>query len=132
MKSVLLAPTGRAAKVLFLHSKKEAMTIHKKIYFQSQAEGQFSYVLGNNLHTNTLFIVDEASMIASESLNNSFSQNHRDLLEDLLRYVYNGKTGKVLLLVIMLSYLQLEVLIVQLWKSNFWKALTAFLLECYN
>jgi len=96
MKSVLLAPTGRAAKVLSLHSKKEAMTIHKKIYFQSQAEGQFSYVLGNNLHTNTLFIVDEASMIASESLNNSFSQNHRDLLEDLLRYVYNGKNCKVL------------------------------------
>ncbi len=96
MKSVLLAPTGRAAKVLSLHSKQAAMTIHKKIYFQNPSGGHHSYTLGKNLHTNTIFIVDEASMIASDYVGASTEIESRDLLEDLIRYTYNGKNCKIL------------------------------------
>lgn len=95
MKSVLLAPTGRAAKVLSGHSGKEAMTIHKKIYFQQRIKGKLVYNLGKNLHKNTLFIVDEASMIATENGLGEFTDS-RDLLDDLFRYVYNGFNCKVL------------------------------------
>lgn len=94
MKSALLAPTGRAAKVLAGHSGKDAMTIHKKIYFQGREKGKIVYRLGKNLHKNTLFIVDEASMIASEN-GLEFSES-RDLLDDLFRFTYNGFNCKLL------------------------------------
>ncbi len=94
MKSVLLAPTGRAAKVLAGHSGRDAMTIHKKIYFQSRDKGKMVYRPGKNLHKNTLFIVDEASMISSES-GTEFS-DARDLLDDLFRFTYNGFNCKLL------------------------------------
>lgn len=94
MKCVLLAPTGRAAKVLALHSNRDAMTIHKKIYFRDTTGGENAYSMGKNLHKNTIFIVDEASMIASGSLTTSFEQ--RDLLDDLMSYVYNGYNCKIM------------------------------------
>ena len=63
-KSILIAPTGRAAKVLSVYSKKQAFTIHKKIYwFKTNAFGNSFLSLQENKHTNTIFIVDEASMI---------------------------------------------------------------------
>lgn len=96
MKSVLLAPTGRAAKVLATHSKKEAFTIHKKIYFQEEFEGMSQFVLGKNLHTNTIFIIDEASMVSSDAGITSGSFEQRNLLNDLIRYVYNGKNCKLI------------------------------------
>src|SRR6056297_4046814 len=65
-KAVLLAPTGRAAKVLTGYTKRPAFTIHKKIYRQKSGKDGFGdFVLDKNLHTNTLFIIDEASMISS-------------------------------------------------------------------
>ncbi|HPT31530.1 MAG TPA: AAA family ATPase, partial [Prolixibacteraceae bacterium] len=67
MKSVLLAPTGRAAKVLMNYTGRNAYTIHKKIYRQkSSTDGFGTFVLDKNLHKNTWFIVDESSMIANE------------------------------------------------------------------
>src|SRR5690606_14728012 len=59
MKSVLLAPTGRAAKVISNYSKKQAFTIHKKIYFPKNEKGSVSFELQANKHRDTLFIVDE-------------------------------------------------------------------------
>ncbi len=98
MKSVLLAPTGRAAKVLSGYSEKQAFTIHKKIYFQNvRPDGGVRLVRKENMHTRTIFIVDEASMI-SESSNEDGSggiKNH-DLLADLLEYVYSGSTCKLI------------------------------------
>ena len=67
-KAVLLAPTGRAAKVISVYSKKPAFTIHKKIYFpKKQSNGGVRFVMQPNKHTNTIFIVDEASMIPDKS-----------------------------------------------------------------
>ena len=63
-KSVLLAPTGRAAKVLSNYAKKQAFTIHKRIYFpRSGKDGKVGFVLQPNKFSNTLFVIDEASMI---------------------------------------------------------------------
>ena len=67
MKCVLLAPTGRAAKVLSEHSNRDAMTIRKKLYFGAPMGGENSYSIGTNLHKSTLFIVDEASMLMIDS-----------------------------------------------------------------
>ena len=67
-KYVLLAPTGRAAKVIANYSEKPAFTIHKKIYFPKKSSGGgVSFTLQQNKHTNTIFIVDEASMISDEN-----------------------------------------------------------------
>ena len=67
-KTILLAPTGRAAKVFSGYAAQQAYTIHKKIYRQKQfAEGTTHFTLTENLHKHTLFIVDEASMINNES-----------------------------------------------------------------
>ena len=69
-RSVLLAPTGRAAKVLASYSKKPANTIHRKIYFaRTTKDGSIALKLQLNLHKETLFIVDEASMIQNSSMN---------------------------------------------------------------
>jgi exodeoxyribonuclease-5 len=98
IKSVLMAPTGRAAKVLSSYSKKSAFTIHKKIYRQKSSKDGFGvFVLDKNLHSNTFFIVDEASMISNQSNDISVFGSGR-LLEDLVKYVYNDKSCKLILI----------------------------------
>jgi len=97
LKSVLLAPTGRAAKVLSAYSKKAAYTIHKKIYRQKSSKDGFGiFTLDVNLHSNTIFIVDEASMISNATSENSVFGSGR-LLDDLTNYVYNDKRCKLIL-----------------------------------
>jgi ATP-dependent exoDNAse (exonuclease V) alpha subunit len=96
--AVLLAPTGRAAKVISNYSKKEAFTIHKKIYFPKKDKGGgVKFVLQPNKHRNTIFIVDEASMIPDvpSDFKNLESSS---LLDDLMSYVYSGHNCKVLLI----------------------------------
>ncbi|MBK0378939.1 ATP-dependent DNA helicase [Mucilaginibacter segetis] len=93
-RSVLLAPTGRAAKVITNYSGRKAYTIHKKIYRKKSALNvDESFMLGDNLAANTLFIVDEASMIADQLSGN----NRETLLHDLVNYVYNTKNCKLML-----------------------------------
>ena len=92
---VLLAPTGRAAKVLSRHSHTPAYTIHKYIYRQKRL-GEDIFTLNDNLHHDTLFIVDEASMISGLRDNPMFGSGI--LLDDLVRYVYNDKGCYLLML----------------------------------
>ena len=97
-KSVLLAPTGRAAKVISVYSKKQAFTIHKKIYFpKKMPNGSVDFVLQNNKHINTIFIVDEASMIPDRPQNGKLFENG-SLLDDLISYVYSGRNCKLILI----------------------------------
>lgn len=94
-KSVLLAPTGRAAKVLGHNAEKQAQTIHKKIFAKSQdADGTLYFSLAENLHKNTLFIVDEASMIGPGQ---DSGGPYTNLLESLLEYIFSGENCKLLL-----------------------------------
>ena len=96
--AVLMAPTGRAAKVIANYSKKEAFTIHKKIYFPKKSKGGgVSFVLQTNKHKNTIFIVDEASMIP-DTPNDSKLYENGSLLDDLMQYVYQGHKCKLLLI----------------------------------
>ncbi len=98
MKSVLLAPTGRAAKVIANYSKKSAFTIHKKIYFPKKgSDGNMQFVLQKNKHTNTIFIVDEASMIPDSKTGTKLFENG-SLLHDLISFVYSGKNCKIILI----------------------------------
>ena len=92
---ILLAPTGRAAKVLSRYSGEQAYTIHKQIYRQNQL-GVEAFSLSDNMHRNTLFIVDEASMLSANRDNTTFGSGC--LLDDLVRYVYNEKGCSLLLL----------------------------------
>ncbi len=95
-KSTLLAPTGRAAKVLSKYSKKSASTIHRKIYWINSNKSGNTYIkLKENSHSNTIFIVDEASMIP-ESSDKGFG--NRSLLDDLIEYVYDGAGCKLILI----------------------------------
>jgi len=97
-KFVLLAPTGRAAKVIANYAAKEALTIHKKIYYPKRSQsGGINFVLKPNTHTNTIFFVDEASMI-SEKSDNQTQFKEISLLQDLIRYVYAGKNCKLVLI----------------------------------
>jgi ATP-dependent exoDNAse (exonuclease V) alpha subunit len=97
-KYVLLAPTGRAAKVIANYSNKPAFTIHKKIYFPKKSSGGgVSFVLQPNKHKNTIFIVDEASMISDTNLDSKMYENG-SLLDDLISYVYSGSDCKMILL----------------------------------
>ena len=97
-KYVLLAPTGRAAKVLTSYSKRLASTIHKKIYRQkSHNDGMGQFVLDKNLQANTLFIVDEASMIANQEQEQSVFGTGR-LLDDLIEFVYSKEGCKLVLI----------------------------------
>jgi exodeoxyribonuclease-5 len=97
-KVVLLAPTGRAAKVISVYSKKQAFTIHKKIYFpKKQQNGSVDFVLQPNKHTNTIFIVDEASMIPDRPQNGKLFEKG-SLLDDLISYVYSGHLCKLILI----------------------------------
>jgi len=89
-KAVLLAPTGRAAKVLSGYSHTQAFTIHKKIYRQkSGKDGLGDFALDRNLHKSTFFLVDEASMIGDKALDNNIFGSG-DLLRDLIEYVQGG------------------------------------------
>jgi len=97
IKSVLMAPTGRAAKVLGSYAGRQAFTIHKKIYRQkSSKDGMGSFVLDRNLSRNTYFIVDESSMISNISSDTSFFGSGK-LLDDLLEYVYSGTDCRLIL-----------------------------------
>ncbi|TXD84748.1 AAA family ATPase [Subsaximicrobium wynnwilliamsii] len=96
--AVLMAPTGRAAKVISNYSKKEAFTIHKKIYFPKKNKtGGVKFVIQPNKHRNTIFIVDEASMI-SDSTSDGQDHESTSLLDDLMQYVYSGHNCKLLLI----------------------------------
>lgn len=100
MQSVLLAPTGRAAKVLGGYSRKQAFTIHRKIYRQAMSnDGRFTMALAQNPHKFTLFIVDEASMIPGPSATGEQGiYSHRDILEDLITYIYNSEGCRLLII----------------------------------
>lgn len=97
-KYVLLAPTGRAAKVLAAYTGKPAYTVHKKIYRQKSAkDGLGLFVLDRNLTADTLFIVDEASMIANQESDKSIFGSGR-LLDDLVEFAYSKAGCKLLLI----------------------------------
>lgn len=97
-KAVLMAPTGRAAKVISNYSGKEAFTIHKKIYFpKSQKGGGVTFTLQPNKHRDTFFIVDEASMIGDSASDSKLFENG-SLLDDLMQYVYSGFGCKLILI----------------------------------
>jgi len=95
-KLMLMAPTGRAAKVFSLYSGQTAYTIHRRIYRQRSAGDLSTFSLNDNLHANTLFIVDEASMIANAQPSEAFGNGC--LLDDLMRYVYNGRNCRLMLI----------------------------------
>ena len=92
---VLLAPTGRAAKVLSRYAHHPAYTIHKYIYRQKQL-GEEIFTLNDNLHKHTLFIIDEASMISGVKEVHNFGSGM--LLDDLVKYVYSGEGCSMLTL----------------------------------
>ena len=93
MRYQLMAPTGRAAKVLSGYTGKTASTIHRKIYrFQQYADGSFRMTRAENKSKNTIFIVDECSMIADDFA------NERSLLDDLINYVFSGENCRLLLI----------------------------------
>lgn len=87
----LLAPTGKAAKVMSIYSHRFATTIHKKIYRQQNIPGTYNFVLGTNVSRGGVFIVDEASMIG---FGNEFNTN--SLLYDLFEYLYNGESCQLI------------------------------------
>jgi len=98
MKAVLLAPTGRAAKVMSNYSKTQAFTIHRKIYFpKKESGGGIKFILAPNKHRDTIFIVDEASMIPDAPSDSKLFGNG-SLLDDLLMFVYSGHNCKLILI----------------------------------
>ncbi|WP_291865657.1 ATP-binding domain-containing protein [Maribacter sp.] len=98
MKAVLMAPTGRAAKVMSNYSKTKAFTIHRKIYFpKKQSGGGVQFVMAPNKHRNTIFIVDEASMIPDTPADSKLFENG-SLLDDLIQFVYSGHNCKLILI----------------------------------
>lgn len=94
---VLAAPTGRAAKVMTNYSGYQAFTIHRKIYYPKKSGAKIQFTLQKNKHKNTIFIVDEASMISSFNEGNEFSGGS-SLLDDLMEYVYSGRNCKLILI----------------------------------
>lgn len=97
-KSILLAPTGRAAKVFSGYAGQKAYTIHKKIYRQKAFSNEpTGFLPADNLHKDTLFIVDEASMIANSGVD-SFIFGTGRLLDDLIQYVYAGDNCRLILM----------------------------------
>ena len=109
-KMILLAPTGRAAKVFSLYAGHPAYTIHRRIYRQKTAADLYSFNLNDNLNRDTLFIIDEASMIANSvgTVLGEFSRNSPRtvptefgsgcLLDDLMQFVYNGQNCRMMLI----------------------------------
>lgn len=97
-KYVLLAPTGRAAKVIANYSNKPAFTIHKRIYFPKKGSGgEVGFTLQPNKFKDTVFIVDEASMISDTAAESRMYANG-SLLDDLMSYVYNGERCSMILI----------------------------------
>ena len=96
-KLILLAPTGRAAKVFSLYAGHAAYTIHRRIYRQKTAGDLSSFNLNNNLNRDTLFIIDEASMISNLGFGDS-AFGSGCLLDDLMEFVYNGQNCRMLLI----------------------------------
>lgn len=95
---ILMAPTGRAAKVLSNYTNARALTIHKQIYRQkSLGDGFGQFVLDINKYKDTIFIVDEASLISSGS-SDIFMFGSGDLLEDLMKYVFSRENNKLILI----------------------------------
>ncbi len=95
-KCLLLAPTGRAAKVFAGYADEKAFTIHKKIYRQKAFSNETSnFVAADNLHKDTIFIVDEASMIANDGFGGFGSGR---LLDDLVHFVYSSVNCRLLLI----------------------------------
>lgn len=93
MRFQLMAPTGRAAKILSSYTGKSASTLHRKLYrFQQYADGSLHMNLSENKAQNTIFIVDECSMIPDDFTNG------RSLLDDLIRFVFNGENCRLLLI----------------------------------
>lgn len=96
-KVVLLAPTGRAAKVFSTYAGQPAFTIHKKIYRQKSAnDGEGFFSIGFNAEADTLFFVDEASMISNSGSESNFGTGR--LLDDLVEFVYNGRNNRLVLI----------------------------------
>lgn len=93
LRTVLLAPTGRAAKVLSSYAGKPAYTIHKKIYFAQASDHGMQFEKQKNKHKSTVFIVDEASMIGAENY-----ENESNLLGDLIEYVGSGENCRLILI----------------------------------
>lgn len=97
VRTVLLAPTGRAAKVISQYAGRKAYTIHKWIYRVATRDGLRMFLRKENKYSHTLFIVDEASMISAES-NAGELPGMGSLLEDLLDYVYSAPHNRLLLI----------------------------------
>ena len=99
MSCVLLAPTGRAAKVISNYSNKQAATIHREIYYpKSQGNGGVQFTLKQNKYRNALFVVDEASMIPDVAADNKMFGGNGSLLDDLIEYVYSGVNCKLMII----------------------------------
>ena len=96
-KMILLAPTGRAAKVFSLYSGHPAYTIHRRIYRQKSAGDMYAFNLNDNLSRDTLFLVDESSMISNDGFADS-SFGSGCLLDDLIQFVYNGANCRMMLI----------------------------------
>lgn len=99
VRTKIMAPTGRAAKVISVKSGQDAFTIHKMIYRRkSKVDLTSPLSLNVNLHKNTVFVVDEASMIGDYTMTNDGSISSRNLLEDLFEFVFAGAGCKLILL----------------------------------
>lgn len=98
-KTRVMAPTGRAAKVISVKAGQDAFTIHKVIYRRKSKSDLSSPIsLNVNLHKNTVFVVDEASMIGDYTMSNDGNISSRNLLEDLFEFVFSGAGCKLILL----------------------------------
>lgn len=96
---VLLAPTGRAAKVFSLNAGCPAFTVHRRIYRQKTFTGDMTgFTLNFNKAQDTLFMVDEASMIANENASSVASFGTGRLLDDLISFVYSGRNCRLMLI----------------------------------
>ena len=94
-KVALMAPTGRAAKVMSIYAKSKANTIHKRIYFaQQNKQGGIQFTLQKNKFRKAIFIIDEASMIGDEQSSTQLFQNG-SLLQDLISYLQQGDRCKL-------------------------------------
>ncbi len=97
-RTILLAPTGRAAKVFSTYAGQKAYTIHKRIYRQRAFSNEpIGFLPMPNLHKDTIFIVDEASMITNDSIDSYIFGSGR-LLDDLIHFVYNGNGCRLVIM----------------------------------
>jgi tRNA A37 threonylcarbamoyladenosine biosynthesis protein TsaE len=97
VRMVLLAPTGRAAKVFSLNAGHQAFTIHRRIYRQKTAGDMSAFNINVNMLSDTLFIIDEASMVANGGGMDSVFGSGR-LLDDLIEFVYSGRNCRMMLI----------------------------------